>query len=83
MRDVAIIVFMLLILKIPLVYVCWIMWWAVKSEPEVGSGGDSFDSVPWKPWQNPSGSRPPRNGPHGVPARASGRPANRERKATT
>ena len=27
------IVFMLLILKIPLVYVCVVVWWAIKSEP--------------------------------------------------
>ena len=28
------IVFMLLILKIPLVYLCAVVWWAVKAEPE-------------------------------------------------
>jgi hypothetical protein len=27
------IVFMLLILKIPIVYVCVVTWWAIKSEP--------------------------------------------------
>ena len=26
---------MLLILKIPLVYLCTVVWWAVKAEPEV------------------------------------------------
>ena len=73
---------MLLILKIPLVYVCWIMWWAVKAEPDVGAEGESFDS-PWKPWQHPSRSRPPRPGPHGSPSRGPARAARTERKATT
>ena len=27
------IVFMLVILKIPIVYLCWVVWWAVKSKP--------------------------------------------------
>ena len=76
------VLFMLLILKIPLAYVCWIVWWAIKAEPEVGAEGEPFSSV-WQPWQHPSGSRPPRNGPHGVPARASARAARRGRKATT
>jgi hypothetical protein len=76
------IVFMLLILKIPLVYVCWVVWWAIKAEPEIGSEGESFES-PWKPWQHPSGSRPPRRGPHGAPARASARAARREKKTTS
>jgi len=27
------IIFMLLILKIPIVYVCVVVWWAIKAEP--------------------------------------------------
>jgi len=27
------IIFMVLILKIPMVYVCWVIWWAIKAEP--------------------------------------------------
>jgi hypothetical protein len=27
----------LVVLKIPLVYVCWVVWWAIKAEPEVGA----------------------------------------------
>ncbi len=82
MRDVSIVIFMVLILKIPLAYVCWIIWWAVKAEPEIGAGGESFES-PWKPWRHPSGSSPRRNGPHRTPARTNARAARRERKATT
>jgi hypothetical protein len=28
------IVFLMVILKIPIVYLCWVIWWAVKSPPE-------------------------------------------------
>jgi len=56
----------LLILKIPIVYVCWVVWWAIKAEPEVGTqGGNEGMGINWKPWQRPPGSRPPRGGPHG------------------
>jgi hypothetical protein len=27
-------VFMLVILKIPVVYLCWVVWWAIRAEPE-------------------------------------------------
>ena len=81
-REIALIVFMLVILKIPLVYVCWVIWWAIKAEPEIGADGQSFDNS-WKPWQRPSGPRPQRTGPHGAPARANARATRRERKAIT
>ena len=25
---------MLVILKIPVVYLCWVVWWAIRAEPE-------------------------------------------------
>ena len=31
-------VFMLVILKIPVVYLCWVVWWAVRAEPEPPEG---------------------------------------------
>lgn len=56
----------LLILKIPIVYVCWVVWWAIKAEPEVGSqgGNEGLSAINWKPWKRPPGSRTPRGGPH-------------------
>jgi hypothetical protein len=72
------VIFMLLILKIPLIYVCWVVWWAVKAEPEVGSEGGSA-GVEWKPWRPPAGPRPRRGGPHGSPVREAGRARRRER----
>jgi hypothetical protein len=69
---------MLLILKIPLVYVCWVVWWAIKAEPEVGAEGGSA-GVEWKPWRRSTGPRPYRGGPHGGPVREAGRARRRER----
>lgn len=51
------IVFMVVILKIPVAYVGWIVWWAVKAEPEDGcEGGDEGLSL--RPWRQ----HPPRPG---------------------
>jgi hypothetical protein len=65
-------VFMLVILKIPVLYIGWVVWWAVKAEPEVGSQGGT-DGVNWTPWRRPPKSsspvRPQRGGPHSTPAR--------------
>ncbi|MFN2629250.1 MAG: hypothetical protein ABR569_11525 [Gaiellaceae bacterium] len=32
------IVFLMVILKIPIVYLCWVIWWAVKAEPRPEEG---------------------------------------------
>jgi hypothetical protein len=74
------IVFMLLILKIPLVYVCWVIWWAVKSEPELGSEGEPQSGDLWRPWRRGPDSRPRRNGPHGAPTRSAVRKPSPSRK---
>jgi hypothetical protein len=79
MRDAALVIFMVLILKIPVAYVGWVIWWAVKAENELEA--DESSGSPWKPWQRPSGSRPRRGGPHGAPAREAARARRPERKA--
>ena len=60
----------MLIMKIPIIYLCWVVYWAIKSEPRpeqpaslVASGDDS-DPNPWRPTR-----RPRRPGPHGRPTR--------------
>ena len=72
------ILFVLLILKIPVAYVCFVIWWAVKAEPEPGFDGEP-GSGQWLPWRRRSGSRPPRTGPHGGPGRGGNRPAMRRK----
>ena len=60
------IIFMVLVLKIPMVYVCWVVWWAIKAEPVIGAEGEETHHVNWTPWRRPDGSRPRRGGPHGA-----------------
>jgi len=45
-------VFMLVILKIPVVYLCWVVWWAVRAEPLPPEGAARLVPAP---------------GPHGPP----------------
>jgi hypothetical protein len=76
----------LVLLKIPLLYLCYIVWWAVKDPPApeeglggssggVGSGGGP-DAGSW--WKRRARNRPARRGPHGSPAR---RPATAQAQA--
>jgi hypothetical protein len=57
----------LLVFKIPIVYVCWVVWWAIKAEPEVGTQGgtEGLSGMNWKPWKRPPTAGPRRGGPHG------------------
>jgi len=74
------IIFMLVILKIPVVYVGWVIWWAVKAEPEVGTQGGT-EGVNWKPWLPQGSPSRHRDGPHGTPGdRATRGPARPERR---
>ena len=64
---------MIVILKIPIVYLCLVVWWAVRSEPEPLEPALLPAALP----EDPSGrgwrfrrDRPPRRGPHGGPARS-------------
>ena len=53
-------------LKIPIVGLLWIVWWAVHAEPETEEepkGGDGGTKHPRQPFP-----RRPRRGPHGDPA---------------
>jgi hypothetical protein len=73
-------IFLLLILKIPIVYLCWVVWYAIKAEPkpplEPALKASTLDIGPrdgWRPrWSRPRG---PRQGPHGAPRRTYARRA--------
>jgi len=56
-------IFMLLILKIPMVYLGLVVWYAIRAEPEPGV--DPNETSVWHPWRKPKGPRPRRGGPHG------------------
>jgi hypothetical protein len=63
-------VYLMLILKIPIVALLWIVWWAIHSAPETesekstdeGGGSKTRRRHPRKPLP-----RHPRRGPHGDP----------------
>ena len=73
---------MLVILKIPVVYLCAVVWYAIRAEPELEGGQpDGFGDTtpkPWGPWVywrrlEARRPRPRRGGPHGSGARTYGR----------
>jgi hypothetical protein len=62
-------VYLMLVLKIPIVALFWIVWWAVRADPnaeaeapEEGDGGGGS-----KRPRTPTDPRPRRRGPHGDP----------------
>jgi hypothetical protein len=69
------IVFLMVILKIPIVYLCTIIWYAIKAEPRRGYGGPAGASTDpdgpgpgWGRRRRAAPRRPIR--PHGGPSRA-------------
>jgi hypothetical protein len=72
--------FMMLALKIPIVYLGAVVWYAIKAEPEP-DGSEQEDPSIWRPWRRPAGPRPRRGGPHGSRDSARGRQARRDRVA--
>ena len=64
-------VFLMVILKIPILYLCAVIWWAVRAEPKPPEGAAlpartiPPDDRPWSPARQP----PRRPRPHGFPAR--------------
>jgi hypothetical protein len=67
---------MMVILKIPIVYLCCVVWWAVRSEPAPPEGAALLvPADPTLPVEPPGHGRRPRRGgrPHGSPRRTSPR----------
>jgi hypothetical protein len=70
-------IFMMLILKIPIVYLCFVIYWAVKAEPKppepallpVPAEPGPENPRAWVARRRPS-RRPSRGGPHSSPRRA-------------
>ena len=62
-------VFMLVVLKIPMIYLAAVVWWAVRAEPHVGGGGDEVGVVAplvpcgWNDWKRRRSVRPRRRPP--------------------
>jgi hypothetical protein len=64
-------IWLMVIMKIPILYLCWVVYWAIKSEPRpeqpaaLVTASDDSDPLPWRPRH----IRPRRPGPHGRPSR--------------
>jgi hypothetical protein len=57
-------------LKIPILLACWIVWWAVRSEPDLSEDVRDDGGIGKRPHAPPRLPHAPRRGPHGgaVPA---------------
>jgi hypothetical protein len=61
-------VFMLVVLKIPMIYLAVVVWWAVRAQPDAAAGGDEvgvlvpLTSCGWDAWKR-SRPHPPPRGP--------------------
>ena len=72
-------IFMMLILKIPIVYLGLVVWYAIRAEPEPGVDPSEYST--WRPWRKPTEPRPRRGGPHGTRDSARVAHARRDRVA--
>ena len=68
-------IWLMVIMKIPILYLCWVVYWAIKSEPrpeEPATITAGIDNGPrgWQPRR-----RPRHRGPHGRPTRTYARTA--------
>ena len=70
-------IFLLLILKIPVVYLGCVVWWAIRAEPEpprplegalVTSPSEPEPRPGWSFLRRPSRPRRPQGGPHDPPS---------------
>jgi hypothetical protein len=77
-------VFMLVVLKIPIVYLCLVVWWAIRAEPHPLEGARVVAAEPEPEigprssfWRRRVWPRRLRPGPHGSPVRRPARAAFR------
>ena len=65
-------IWFMVILKIPVLYLAYVIWWAVKDPPDTALGptaGDEGEEGPRRPTRDRWHGRPRRRGPHGSPDR--------------
>ena len=72
-------IFMMLILKIPIVYLGLVVWYAIRAEPEPGVDPSEYSA--WRPWRRNDGPRPRRGGPHSTRDAVRGQRERRDRVA--
>lgn len=60
-------IWLMVVLKIPVVAAIWLVWWAMKAEPELTDDDGGIDVPDTPPPHRPRHPRRPRRGPHGDP----------------
>ena len=69
-------VFMMVILKLPIVYLVIVVWWAIRAVPEPPLEGAALPVAPsWSPRTGGGRRGGRRSGPHGGPVRTYARSA--------
>jgi hypothetical protein len=65
-------VFLMFVLKIPIVYLCLVVYWAIKAEPRPPEPARQLvaDDLEPRPWAPRPRRRGPRRGPERSPVRA-------------
>lgn len=59
------IIFLAVVLKIPVFFGIWLIWWAVRDEPQLDDADERGREHPFRRWRrDPRGPRPRRD-PHG------------------
>ena len=61
-------VYLMFVLKVPIVAAFWIVWWAVKQEPDPADERDDGGNQRRRPHPRRPVPEAPRRGPHGEPA---------------
>ena len=56
--------FLFVVLKVPLLALCWLVWWAVRQEPDPAADEHGGGGGRARPHPVPPLPRPPRRGPH-------------------
>ena len=78
-------VFMLVLLKIPLVYLCMVVWWAIRAEPReeppTAAVRVSDTPAPHAGWSRTPHARHPDGGRRGSRSRPAQRPARARAEA--
>jgi hypothetical protein len=74
-------VFLMLALKLPIVYLVFVVWYAFMAEPEPDVY-EQQDFSNWRRWRRPESPRPRRGGPHGSRDSARVQRARRDKLST-
>jgi hypothetical protein len=61
-------IWFMVILKIPILYLAWVIWWAVKDPPDAWADNGDAELGGGPGWR-PRDRRGRRGGPHGSPER--------------